>query len=57
MGIDVRYDFGMTRILEVEIWPSPKAKKADWEGIGKQLQYLLEQKSSGNIPFHVKVNR
>lgn len=53
VGIDPRYDFGMTRILEVRIQASTRGQKADWEGVSKQLQHLLQQKSTTSIPIQV----
>lgn len=53
VGTDPRYDFGMTRQLEVRLAPTQKAKKEDWEGICHQLQGLLEQRSTSTIPIRV----
>lgn len=53
VGTDPRYDFGMTRLLDVQLAPSATAEKEDWEGICQQLQMLLEQKSASSIPIRV----
>lgn len=53
VGLDARFDLGMTRLLDVRIKPAPLAAKEDWEGICQQLQRLLEQKSASSIPIRV----
>ena len=53
VGTDPRFDFGMTRILEVRLKPAPQSIKEDWEGICRQVQQLLEQKSTSSIPIKV----
>lgn len=55
VGTDPRFDFGMTRLLEVQLKPSRKARKEEWEGICRQLQTLLEQKSTSSIPIKVRL--
>lgn len=56
VGTDPRFDFGMTRRLEVWFTPSQESKEEDWEAICQQVQRLLEQKSSSNVPIHVQVS-
>ena len=53
VGTDPRFDFGMTRLLEVQLKPDKKALKEDWQGICRQVQTLLEQKSTSSIPIKV----
>ncbi len=53
VGTDPRNDFGMTRRLDVILMPSPKSIQEDWEAICNQMQGLLEQKSSSNVPINV----
>lgn len=53
VGTDPRYDFGMTRRLEVRIIPSPSAQNEDWESNCYQLQCLLEEMSASNVPIFV----
>lgn len=54
VGTDPRFNFGMTRLLDVILTPSKKSKKEDdWEGLCQQLQNLLEQKSTSSIPIRV----
>ena len=53
VGTDPRYDFGMTRVLQVKLYPAKKAKADDWEGICQQLHLLLEKKSSVSFPMRV----
>lgn len=55
VGTDPRYDFGMTRLLEVNLTATKKAMKEDWEGICQQLQELLEQRSTSSIPIKVSL--
>lgn len=55
VGTDPRFDFGMTRLLDVVLKPTREANKEDWEGICQQLQVLLEQKSTSSIPIRVSV--
>lgn len=55
VGVDPRFDFGMTRLLEVKLTASKKAVKEDWDGICQQVQLLLEQKSTSSIPIRVEV--
>jgi len=55
VGTDPRFDFGMTRLLEVNLMASKKAAKEDWEGICQQVQLLLEQKSTLSIPIKVQL--
>jgi len=55
VGTDPRFDFGMTRLLEVNLTASKKSLKEDWEGICQQVQVLLEQKSTSSIPIKVKL--
>jgi hypothetical protein len=55
VGLDPRLDFGMTRLLDVRVHPAPAAAKADWDGICRQLQTLLEQKSASSIPIRVSL--
>lgn len=56
VGADPRYDFGMTRMIQVVLHPNKKFMNEDWEGICVQVQSLIEQKSSSNIPYQVKIN-
>ncbi len=56
VGTDPRFDFGMTRRLEVLFTPSAEAAGEDWEAICQQVQRLLEQKSSSNVPMHVQLS-
>jgi hypothetical protein len=53
VGHDPRFNFGMTRMLDVLITPASASRKDDWEAICYQLQQLLGQKSSSNIPIRV----
>lgn len=55
VGTDPRFDFGMTRRLEVIFTPAESAKGEDWEATCQQVQKLLEQKSSSNVPIHVQL--
>lgn len=55
VGTDPRFDFGMTRLLDVILSPSAQASKEDWEGICQQVQTLLEQKSASSIPIRVRL--
>lgn len=55
VGTDPRFDFGMTRRLEVLFTPTETARAEDWEAICQQVQRLLEQKSSSNVPIHVQL--
>ena len=55
VGTDPRFDFGMTRLLEVHLKPTKKAQKEDWEGICRQVQTLLEQNSTSSIPIKVRL--
>jgi len=55
VGTDPRFDFGMTRLLEIQLKPSKKAVKEDWDGICRQVQTLLEQQSTSSIPFRVQL--
>lgn len=57
VGTDPRYDFGMTRMVQVVLHPNAKSMAEDWEGICAQVQSLVEQKSSSNIPYQVKIHR
>lgn len=50
---DPRPNFGMTRLLTVQIQPSPRAAQENWEGICAQLESLLMQKSASSIPIRV----
>lgn len=56
VGSDPRYDFGMTRMIQVMLHPSKNYIKEDWEGICLQVQTLIEQKSSSNIPYRIITN-
>ncbi len=56
VGTDPRFDFGMTRRLHVQLLPATSAIKEDWEAICRQLETLLEQKSSSNVPIHVTLS-
>lgn len=53
VGSDPRYDFGMTRMLNVILVPTKSAKKEDWDGLCRQLQVLISKRSSSNIPINV----
>lgn len=53
VGADQRFDFGMTRLLDVRLQPATAAVKEDWDGICRQLQGLLEQQSTSTIPIRV----
>jgi hypothetical protein len=53
VGTDPRFDFGMTRVLDVHLQPAAAAEKEDWDGICRQLKRLLEQRSSSSIPIRV----
>jgi len=54
VGTDMRFDFGMTRLLDVILTPTKKSKKEDdWEGICQQVQIELEKKSASSIPIRV----
>lgn len=53
VGVDPRFDFGITRLLDVQLEPAAHAKGEDWDGICWQLQALLEQKSNSSIPIRV----
>jgi hypothetical protein len=55
VGTDPRFDFGMTRRLDVTLMPNPKSIQEDWEAICFQMQTLLEQKSSSNVPINVRL--
>jgi len=56
VGTDPRYDFGMTRLLDIILIPAKKSKRQDdWEGLCHQVQILLEQKSTSSIPIRVQV--
>jgi|GEM_PF-2047676 len=56
VGTDPRFDFGMTRLLDIILIPTPKSKRQDdWEGLCHQAQILLEQKSTSSIPIRVQV--
>ncbi|HKK40404.1 MAG TPA: hypothetical protein VJ949_13370 [Cryomorphaceae bacterium] len=57
VGVDPRFDFGMTRNLKVLLTPSKMAKNADWDGIGVQIQKLLEENSTASIPIIVEINQ
>jgi len=57
VGADPRFDFGMTRNLKVLLTPSKMAKNADWDGIGVQIQKLLEENSTASIPIIVEINQ
>jgi Type VI secretion system, TssF len=52
-GIDPRFDYGMSRRLEILLTANPAVTVDDWEADCMQLQYLIEHQSSGNIPFKV----
>ncbi|MEK7256679.1 MAG: hypothetical protein AAB316_18135, partial [Bacteroidota bacterium] len=56
VGTDPRYDFGMSRRLEVLLTPSKEAAREDWEAICQEIQQLLELKSSTNVPIYVSWN-
>ena len=56
VGIDPRFNFGMTRNLKVVLTPSAHAINEDWEGICTQLQILLEENSTASIPIVVVMN-
>lgn len=53
VGVDPRFDFGITRLLDVQLEPAAHTKGEDWDGICRQLQALLEQKSNSSIPIRV----
>ena len=56
VGTDPRFNFGMTRLLDVVLTPSKKSfKEDDWEGICQQLQTLLEEKSTSSLPIQVRL--
>ena len=55
VGVDERYDEGMTRIMEIQLEPHPDAVDDDWVGLCRHLQNELEQKSSSSIPLKVKM--
>jgi hypothetical protein len=57
VGIDPRFDFGMTRNLKVLLTPNKLSKNEDWEGICVQLQSLLEENSTASIPIIVELNK
>lgn len=57
VGVDPRFNFGMTRNLKVVLTPASHAKKEDWEGICTQLQSLLEENSTAVIPIVVEVDK
>jgi hypothetical protein len=52
-GLDPRFDFGMTRRIEIVLTANPAVTVDDWEADCMQLQYLIEHQSSSNIPFKV----
>ncbi|WP_282773819.1 hypothetical protein [Phaeodactylibacter xiamenensis] len=52
---DPRPNFGMIRLLTVQVRPSPNAAQENWEGICTQLQSLLMQKSASSIPIRVRL--
>ncbi|MEM1119167.1 MAG: hypothetical protein AAGJ18_01880 [Bacteroidota bacterium] len=55
VGTDIRFDFGMTRLLEVILTPTKKsAREDDWEGICQQVQTLLEENAASSIPIRVR---
>ena len=54
VGTDPRFNFGMTRMLKVELKPNVKFQKEDWSGICRQVQTLLEKKSTSSIPIIVQ---
>ncbi|HKL40399.1 MAG TPA: hypothetical protein VJ894_06955 [Cryomorphaceae bacterium] len=56
VGIDPRFNFGMTRNLKVLLTPSKQGKNADWDGICVQIQKLLEENSTASIPIIVELN-
>ena len=53
VGSDPRYDFGLTRVLKVTLYPAPSSKSKDWDGIVTELGNLLENKSTLSIPIQV----
>lgn len=53
VGVDERFDEGMTRILEVEVFPHRDSLHEDWTGRCRQIQNELEMKSSSSIPIRV----
>lgn len=55
VGPHPKFNFGMTRLLTVELVPNAQARQDDWEGICQQLQVLMEQKSASTIPLQVKL--
>ncbi len=55
VGIDPRFNFGMTRLLEVNIRPATSAIKEDWGSLCRQIQKLLEAKSTSALPIRVQL--
>ncbi len=55
VGVDPRFNFGMTRNLRVVLTPASHAKNEDWDGICTQLQKLLEENSIASIPIMVEI--
>ena len=56
VGPDERVEYGMTRILEVRLTPTPfSSVNDDWDGLAHELQVLLREQSSSHIPIHVFV--
>ena len=55
VGTDPRFNFGMTRLIDVLLTPTEEARVEDWSGTCQQLHHLLEKQSSSNIPFRVSL--
>lgn len=53
VGTDPRFDFGMTRMIQVTLHPARGTEKEDWEGVCVQVQTQIEQLSASNIPYRV----
>ncbi|MFT5183437.1 MAG: hypothetical protein ACI84C_000563 [Flavobacteriales bacterium] len=56
VGTDPRFDFGMTRMLNVVLTPSKSALREDWDGVCRQLQVLITKQSTSSVPISVATN-
>ena len=58
VGVDDRFNFGMTRVLEIHLAPTYESSMVDdWDGLSHELQILLNEKSSSHIPIRVIVGK